>query len=153
MVGIGVEYGHHVCPISLHVWNDYLIPLELVWLECDPHHVSFWFPFSNPTQFVLYLSFFGKFCQGMHYRGAGVPVWHIKAIITVYFVVMWSLESSLLYESSWGMMLDTISLSYSAPGANSFSFCSKVEFFCVNFFFFVLLEFDLASLEVVVAEH
>ena len=70
----------------------------------------------------------------MHYRGAGVPVWHIKAIITVYFVVMWSLESSLLYESSWGMMLDTISLSYSAPGANSFSFCSKVEFCCVNFF-------------------
>ena len=40
MVGIVVEYGHCVCPISLHLCNVYLIPLELAGLECDPHQVT-----------------------------------------------------------------------------------------------------------------
>ena len=31
-VGIFVAYGHCVCPISLHLWNVYLLPLELVGL-------------------------------------------------------------------------------------------------------------------------
>ena len=60
IVGIGVEYGHQICPISLHIWNNYLLPFELAGLECDPHHVIFRFRFSNRTQmFLSYLLFFG----------------------------------------------------------------------------------------------
>ena len=74
MVGIGVDYGNQVCPISLHLWNIYLLPLELAGLECDPHHVSFRLPFPNRTQnfLIVPILFSGKFCQGMHYRVAGV---------------------------------------------------------------------------------
>ena len=74
MVDIVVEYGHCVCPISLHLWNVYLIPLELAGLECDSHHVNFRFPFSNYTQkqFIVPILFPRKNFQGMHYRGSGV---------------------------------------------------------------------------------
>ena len=72
--------------------------------------------------------------------------------MTVDFVIILSLESLLLSELAWKMRLDTISSSSSESAANSFNFRSKVEFFCVMSFLRALLEFNLASLEVVVAE-
>ena len=76
MVGIGVEYEHQLFPISLHLWNDYLLPLELAGLEYDPNHVIFRFTFSNCTQFILsYLSFFwGKFAKECTILGLMYPV-------------------------------------------------------------------------------
>ena len=58
MVVIGVYDEHQVCPISLHFWNIYLLPLKLSGLECDTHHVIFRFPFSNSTQKILVLPIF-----------------------------------------------------------------------------------------------
>ena len=62
MFGISVEHGHQVCPILLHLWNDYLIPLELEGLECDPHHVILILPCSNRTQIfhIIPILFFGE---------------------------------------------------------------------------------------------
>ena len=76
MVWIGVEYGHQVYPISLHLWNVYLLPIELADLECHPHHVIFIFPFSNRTQNFLIepILFFGGFPNEYTIVGLVYPV-------------------------------------------------------------------------------
>ena len=131
IVGIVVEYVHYVCPISIHLWNVYLLPPELAGLECDPHHVIFRFPFSNRNQtFLLYRSFFREiFAKECTSVGLLYLVWHIKTRMTVEFVIIWYLDLLLLYESAWGMRSDTISSSSSASAANYFNFWSKVGFF------------------------
>ena len=84
--------------------------------------------------------------------GLVYPVWLIKTGMAVDFLTMWYLDSSMLSESSCGMRLDTISSLSSASATNSFNFWSKVGCFCVTFFLRALLEFELASQDVVVAE-
>ena len=76
MVRIGVEDGHHVCTILLHLWNYHLLPLELTGLECDPRHIILRFIFSNRTQkfLVVPILFLGKIFQGMHYRRTVVSI-------------------------------------------------------------------------------
>ena len=53
IVRIVLEYGHCVCTISLHIWNVYLLPPELLGLECDPYHIILRFPFYNRTKFIF----------------------------------------------------------------------------------------------------
>ena len=110
------------------------------------------FPIT-PKIYLLYLSFFwGNFAKECTIVGLVYPVWQIKTGMTVEFVIMWSLDLSMLSDWSLGMRSDTISSSSSTSAANSFNFWSKVGFFCVTFFLCALLEFDLASLDVVLAE-
>ena len=54
MFGIGEDDVHQFCPIFLHLWDGYLLPLELAGLGCDPHHVIFISPFSNCTYFFYH---------------------------------------------------------------------------------------------------
>ena len=65
--------------------------------------------------------------------GMVYPVWQIKTGMTVLFVIMWSLDSLLLYGLSWVRRSYTISSSSSASAANNFNFWSKVGCF-VSFF-------------------
>ena len=111
------------------------------------------FPIA-PNSFLLYLSFFRAFFpKECTIVVVLYPVWQNKIGMMVDFLIVWSLHSSLLYESSSGMSLDTISSSSSDSAANCFNFWSKVGIFYVMFSLHALLEFNLASLDVVVDEH
>ena len=118
-------------------------------LNYDPEQVIFSFLFFNSTQYfiIVPIHLLEKVCQGMY-----IPVWKIKTKMAVDFLVMWYLDLLLLSESYWGMRFYTTSLSYSDSAANSFKFWSKVGFVYVSFFLHAFIEFELASLEVVVAE-
>ena len=118
-----------------------------------PRHLQIPFFQSHPNFSYCTCPFFlGKFAKECTIVGLVYPVWQINTGITVEFVIMWSLDLSLLSEFSWIMRLDNISSLSSASAANLFNFWSKVEFFCDKFFLHALLKFNLDSLDVVVAE-
>ena len=135
MVGIVVEYRHQVCPISLHLWIFTFFHLNW-WDWIVIHTMSFSYSLLPiaPKIFLLYLSFFrGNFAKECTILGLVYPVWQIKTVNTVGFIIMWSLDSSLLSEYYWLMRSDTLSSSSSASDTHSSNFWSKVWFLCQFF--------------------